>query len=94
MASGGLMVRDCIVVFSMFAARRITATFVAYLTKLHDAEARLTYKSIKVEPVVDGRTFRFDIQNVGNVYLELLMLEAYARKCIVEGSKIDVCRAV
>jgi hypothetical protein len=49
----------------------------AYLKELAEAEARLVYKSLVVTPVLDdGRVLRFDIQNVGNVDLELLMLEA------------------
>jgi hypothetical protein len=49
----------------------------AYLEELRDAEAQLTYKSLVVEPVKEGNALRFDIQNVGNVDLELLMLEVY-----------------
>lgn len=47
----------------------------AYQAELEDAEAQLVYKSLTVEPVVAGNWLRFDIQNIGNVDLELLMLE-------------------
>jgi len=47
----------------------------AYLGGLEDAEAQLVYKHLTVEPVVANGWLMFDIQNVGSVDLELLMLE-------------------
>jgi TIR domain len=47
----------------------------AYQSDLNDAEDALRYKSLKIEPVVEGHYLRFDIENTGNVDLELLMLE-------------------
>jgi hypothetical protein len=47
----------------------------AYEREIGDAEASLRYRSLKVEPVVQGTSLRFDIENVGNVDLELLMFE-------------------
>jgi hypothetical protein len=35
----------------------------------------LNYKSLKVEPVLEGQWLSFEVTNVGNVDLELLMLE-------------------
>jgi hypothetical protein len=47
----------------------------AYLDDLQIAEAEVTYKSVVIEPVAEGSYLHFDISNVGNVDLELLMLE-------------------
>jgi hypothetical protein len=49
----------------------------AYSQEIEEAEVSLVYKSLKVEPVPDGNLLNFDITNVGNVDLELLMLEVY-----------------
>ena len=40
-----------------------------------EAEAKLNYKSLKVEPIVEGNWLYFEVTNVGNVDLELLMFE-------------------
>ena len=47
----------------------------AYLDDLQKAEAEVTYKSVVIEPVAEGAYLHFNISNVGNVDLELLMLE-------------------
>jgi hypothetical protein len=52
----------------------------AYAQELEEAEAKLIYRSLKVEPLLSGRYMTFDITNVGNVDLELLMLEVYIPK--------------
>ena len=51
---------------------------IAYKEELEEASAKMTYKHIKVEPAFwQGNLLSFDIQNVGNVDMELLMLEVY-----------------
>ena len=47
----------------------------AFSVDLQEAEAALTYRSVTIEPVAEGKYLKFDISNVGNVDLELLMLE-------------------
>jgi hypothetical protein len=47
----------------------------AYIENIRRAEAALNYKSLVVTPVVEGQQLWFDIENVGNADLELLMLE-------------------
>ncbi|MGO9009866.1 MAG: toll/interleukin-1 receptor domain-containing protein [Bryobacteraceae bacterium] len=54
-----------------------------YLTELQEAEAALIYKSLKVEPVPEANWLRFDLENVGNVDLELLMLEVYIPRSLL-----------
>jgi hypothetical protein len=49
----------------------------SYEAEIAEAERTLIYKSLKVEPVPDQSFLRFDIENVGTVDLELLMLEVY-----------------
>ncbi len=49
----------------------------AYRNDIQMAEASLQYKSLVVTPVSKGSALVFDLQNVGNVDLELLMLEVY-----------------
>jgi hypothetical protein len=59
----------------------------AYNIELHDAEAKLFYKSLKIEPIISGPKLCFDLTNVGNVDLELLMLEV-----LVPYSAVDTLR--
>lgn len=49
----------------------------AYSEEIEEAEANLIYKSLTVQPVRQNEYLFFDIQNVGNADLELLMLEVY-----------------
>ncbi|HEY6344901.1 MAG TPA: hypothetical protein VIY49_25670 [Bryobacteraceae bacterium] len=46
-----------------------------YLRDLREAERSLNYKSLRIEPRLEGQQLKFDITNDGNVDLELLMLE-------------------
>src|ERR1017187_6544104 len=56
----------------------------AYLREIRNAEATLIYRSLRVEPVVEGNSLHFDIQNAGNVDLELLMLEVTVPQDVVK----------
>jgi hypothetical protein len=47
----------------------------SYLAEIRDAEAKLIYKSLNIIPVLEGQFIWFDIENIGNIDLELLMLE-------------------
>jgi hypothetical protein len=47
----------------------------AYVRDMKEAEAKLIYKSLLVAPVLGGNRLQFDITNIGNIDLELLMLE-------------------
>jgi len=47
----------------------------AYQTEVGRAKADLNYRSLVVTPIMNGHALEFDIENVGNVDLELLMLE-------------------
>jgi hypothetical protein len=47
-----------------------------YQAEIRSAETQLNYKSLIVNPVINGQWLEFDIENVGNVDIELLMLEA------------------
>jgi hypothetical protein len=49
----------------------------AYLGEIAEAEEKVNYKSLFVEPVFDGISLSFEIANTGNVDLELLMLEVF-----------------
>jgi hypothetical protein len=57
----------------------------AYSNELEEAESHLVYKALRVEPVVLRGVLRFEVQNVGNVDLELLMLEAYVPRDVSES---------
>ena len=58
----------------------------AYLIELEEAEAQLSYKSIKVQPILENDSLLVEIQNVGNVDLELLMLDVYVPERVSQGS--------
>ena len=47
----------------------------AYAAELEGAESKLIYKTVVVRPKWDGRALGFELENVGNVDIELLMLE-------------------
>ena len=47
----------------------------AYAAEVREAESKLIYKTVLVRPKWDGRALRFELENVGNVDIELLMLE-------------------
>jgi hypothetical protein len=57
-----------------------------YSAELEGAEAQLIYRSIKVEPVVQDINLTFDITNVGNIDVELLMLEVYVPQDLILGA--------
>lgn len=46
-----------------------------YQRDVRKAEEQLNYKSIIVTPIIEGHYLEFDIENQGNIDLELLMLE-------------------
>jgi hypothetical protein len=66
----------------------------AYLTEPEEAEAQLLYKSLKVEPVLEGNLLSVDIQNVGNVDLELLMLDVLVPELVSPDNKYRAARGV
>ena len=47
----------------------------------------MIYRSLKVQPVIQGDSLLVDIQNVGNVDLELLMLDVYVPETVSQGNK-------
>ncbi|HXS94141.1 MAG TPA: hypothetical protein VN736_06010 [Candidatus Limnocylindrales bacterium] len=55
----------------------------AYSQEMEEAETALIYRSLKVEPVPSGNSLWFDIQNVGNVDLELLMFEVHVPRSVL-----------
>lgn len=57
-----------------------------YSKEMEEAEAAVIYKSLKIEPVPIGNSLWFDIQNVGNVDLELLMFEVHLPRCVLQES--------
>lgn len=48
----------------------------AYLAEMREVEAHLNYRSLRVTPVFEGNQVSFEIENIGNIDIELLMLEA------------------
>jgi hypothetical protein len=56
----------------------------AFREEMEEAEASLIYKSLTVEPVAIADSLWFDIANVGNVDLELLMFEAHFPQCALK----------
>jgi hypothetical protein len=59
----------------------------AYLEELRRAEEQVTYKSLVVGVYFDVKLLRFTISNVGNVDLELLMLEVLVPRSIVPDNR-------
>jgi TIR domain len=55
----------------------------AYLRDMEEAEASLIYRSVGIEPVPNQNSLSFDIQNVGNVDLELLMFEVHLPRSVL-----------
>lgn len=55
----------------------------AYRADLEDAEAQLVYKSLTLEPVVEGEGLLCDLRNVGNIDLELLMFQVFIPKILM-----------
>ena len=49
-----------------------------YREEVRAAEASLIYKQLVVRPVVQGGNLRFSVANVGNIDLDLIMIEAWA----------------
>ncbi len=47
----------------------------AYASEILEAESNLIYKTIVVRPKWNGQQLQFEIQNAGNIDVELLMLE-------------------
>lgn len=58
-----------------------------YLQELRTAEEQLTYKSLVVAVFKDLRALRFKLSNVGNVDLELLMLEVLVPRSIATDER-------
>lgn len=54
-----------------------------YLEEIREAEASVNYKSLRLEPHWDGSAIVFQLTNVGNVDLELLMIETYTPRVLV-----------
>lgn len=68
----------------------------AYIEKIRAAEATLNYKSLVVRPFIDRQPcLQFDIENIGNLDIELLMLEFHLPRRVIEphwtggGSGLD-----
>lgn len=57
-----------------------------YVQEMEEVESALIYRSLTVKPVPSGNSLWFDIQNVGNVDLELLMFEVHLPRCVVQDS--------
>jgi hypothetical protein len=58
----------------------------AYAQEMEEAESKVVYKSLTVELVTEDSGLQFDIQNTGNVDLELLMFEVYVPRLILSGN--------
>lgn len=56
-----------------FAPAEVDAN--AYLAEIREAESKLIYKSIRLEPVIGSNVLSFEMENIGNIDVELLMLE-------------------
>lgn len=61
---------------------------IEYARDLHAAEAALIYRSLKLNPILTNEggsaAICWDIENVGNADLELLMVELYVPRAIVD----------
>ncbi len=55
----------------------------AYASEIREAESKLIYKTLIVKPKWDGRALRFEVQNAGNVDVELLMMEAHVPDALI-----------
>lgn len=62
----------------------------SFVDEINRAEAQLVYKSLKVEPTIQGQKLCFDITNIGNVDLELLMLETLIPYSAVDMTRLSV----
>ena len=58
-----------------------------YREDVRVAEASLIYKSLIVEPYLDGQWIRFKITNNGNTDIELIMLEAWVPQAVYNHSE-------
>ncbi len=58
-----------------------------YLDEIRSAEAELNYRSLRLDVLMGANKLRFQLQNVGNVDLELLMIEVYVPGEILKDAR-------
>jgi hypothetical protein len=58
-----------------------------YLADVREAEAQVNYRSLKLDVLMGPNRLRFQLQNVGNVDLELLMVVVYVPTEILYGAR-------
>jgi hypothetical protein len=56
-----------------------------YLQDIRNAEAQLNYRSLKLDVLMGANRLNFQLQNIGNVDLELLTIEVYVPAEIMKG---------
>jgi hypothetical protein len=65
-----------------------------YLADVREAEAQVNYRSLKLDVLMGANRLHFQLQNVGNVDLELLAIQVYVPTEILKGAHSSPSRYV